>query len=101
MKTIEYNIQGETFADLICEQQAREWLSHPGDDTIVVGTDTFITAVRVLICDGFIPHTEVQFIYDGQPIQPDADGRLPVWPAGFCDTELLLCSRLLSGRSTG
>lgn len=97
MKTIEYSGDGIVLADMKCEQYAKDFLTDPSgkDEQIKVATEAFITAVRVHICEGVIPHTEVEFIYNGQTIRPDKDGRLPVWPKGFCDTDEMLLVRLL------
>lgn len=99
MKTIEYSRLGDSFPDHDCETEARIFLSAPNHDDVKqdinVSSELFILAARALIHEGVIPHTEVRFLFDGQYIEPDKDGRLPVWPQGFCDmSEKLLCRML-------
>jgi hypothetical protein len=96
MKTIEYADDGIGVAvsDFTCEQQAKDFLT--GDqEAMCVSTSNFITAVRALIAEGFIPHTSVCFCFLGNIIRPDADGRLSIWPNGFCDVEEKFLCRIL------
>lgn len=94
MKTIEYSPQGEAIADSAAEDRAREFLK--GDtDTINVSTDNFIYAVRALIHENFIAHTDVQFHFNDLFLHPDRNGRLTLWPSGFCDYNEKWLSRLL------
>jgi hypothetical protein len=95
MKTIEYSPTGKHFADQECEHEARKFLTSPTETLVVVSSELFILAVRCLIHEGVIPHTEVRFLFDGQYIQPNANGRLPDWSIGFCDKNEILLARLL------
>ena len=99
MKTIEFWAHGKVFADADCEDEARTFLADTVHMSIAVANDLFITAVRVLIHEGVIPHEEVRFLFRGQFLQPDRNGRLGVWPEGFCDTSEGLLSRLLRSHS--
>jgi hypothetical protein len=100
MKIIEYSGRGIALADQDCERLARAFLSNEDAHTIAVSNSLFITAVRVFICEGLVPHTEVQFLYRGETLIPNRDGRMEEWPRGFCDYETDLLMRLLRGRST-
>jgi hypothetical protein len=96
MKIIEYHRLGIAMADQDCEESARDFLLRSnGDDRIAISNSIFITAVRALICEGHIPHTEVQFIFDGQTLLPNKDGRMAHWPRGFCDYTDDLLMRIL------
>jgi hypothetical protein len=102
MKTITYyNVPtagSRAYADFECEAEARAFLL---DNSTHIGTTTelFITACRVLIKEGVIPYTEVQFRFGVESlvesIQCNKDGRLERYPAGFCDTAEQLLYRLL------
>jgi len=48
-----------------------------------------------MIHEKLFPNTEVVFSYGGEIIPPDKNGRLPSWPAGFCDVSERLLDRLL------
>jgi hypothetical protein len=97
MRTIEYCANGLKIADAECEKLAREFLNpsspHYGD--ISVSNSTFILAVRALIKEGVFPHTDARFLYDGQYLHPNKDGRMEDWPNGFCDIDEKLYFRLL------
>jgi hypothetical protein len=97
MKTIEFFSQGEAIADAAAEDRARDFLK--GDqDAISVSTQNFILATRALISEGFVSNSEVQFRFEGRLLLPDRDGRLPLWPNGFCDhSERWLCRILAAG----
>jgi hypothetical protein len=98
MKTIAYfNIGGEVFSDYQCEQAARQFLIG-NEDYIAVRCELFITAARTLIAEKVVPHTEVQFVFNGHTLSPDCNGRLKEYPAGFCDTNEKLLCRLLHPR---
>ena len=56
---------------------------------IVVGNELIIMYFRVAITERKLQHYQIIFTYgrgdDEISINPDKDGRLPVWPQGFCD----------------
>lgn len=95
MKTIEYGPDEEAIADAHCERRARDFLLLEGQQHICVGSENFIAAARALIAEGIVPHTEVEFVFAGQVLQPDRGGRLQHWPRGFCDTMDGFCMRIL------
>lgn len=101
MKTIEYTPDGLPFADAHVESLAREFLLSPvNPQRVEVSTDNFVHAVRALVCEGLISHTEVEFVYEGKVIRCDGDGRIQDWPRGFCDvTEGFLCRILTTRRA--
>lgn len=105
MKTIEYAPDGLAFGDASVEREAKAFLTlvcvFPEDHTIKVSTENFILAVRVLIYEGFIPHDQVEFLFDGVRLQPDKNGRLQHWPNGFCNTNKNLLMRLLAPKEGG
>lgn len=85
MRTIEYAIDGEPISDASAMQRARAFFNS-GDLHIKISSEVFILAVRVLIFEGVVSHKTVQFLFNGAPISPDRNGRLPSYPRGFCDT---------------
>lgn len=98
MKTIEYAPEEMAIADAHCEKYARTFLALTGQEHLCVSCENFIHAVRALIAEGVVPHTEVEFIFNGEVLRPNADGSLNRWPAGFCDTADGFMSRLLAER---
>lgn len=96
MKTITYSsTNGTMYPDAHVELYARRFLTS-GDAYVHVANESFITAVRVLIHEGVIAHTEVEFLFEGQKIRPDANGRIAHWPLGFCHVVEGFLIRLLS-----
>lgn len=52
---------------------------------ITVGLSVMIDATRVLIMKGKLNYKEVFYQFRGLNLRVDKNGRLPVWPEGFCD----------------
>lgn len=97
MKSIRFQTEGWACADAKAEEEARKFLT--GSNTyIIVSTANFIEASRALICEGLIPNTEVEFLFEDQKITADTDGRIQTWPKGFCDHAEGWIMRLLHGR---
>jgi hypothetical protein len=99
VRTVEYCREGEAISDFDCEDRARTFLkdSSAGVSRMNVSTANFITVCRVLIKEGFADHRDVRFLFEGQYIGMNKDGRSNTWPNGFCDSELIMLSRLLRG----
>jgi len=101
MKTIEYNpSSGQMFTDSSVEFAVLRFMALPGDSYIAVANATFITAARTLIHEGVVDHASVRFVYKDEVILPNSEGRLPTWPAGFCDLEERLLERLITVKET-
>ena len=94
MKTIEYHPDGEKYSDHECESAARKMLCST-ESLTMTSNEHFITAVRVFVKEGLIPHTEVRFLFNRQEILIDRNGRLEAWPHGFCDLMQKMLFRLL------
>ena len=82
IKTIEYGDHGEAIPDHNAEQRANGFL-RSNSTYICVSNENFIYAVRVLIKERVINHKQITFLFRGQLLQPNADGRLEEWPEGF------------------
>ena len=93
IKTIEYAIDGEAISDFQAENLAYNFLKSK-DNYIKVSSSIFILAIRVLIKEEIIDYTNVEFLFKGQKLKVNMDGR-GYWPDGFCDLEDDLISRLL------
>ena len=52
---------------------------------ITVGSSVMIDATRILIMKGKLDYKEVIYRFKGLDLKVDKNGRLPVWPEGFCD----------------
>jgi len=96
MKVIEFHPDGDAVADARAERCALDFLLSDVSQNIRVSTDNFITAVRVLVCEGKFPHDQVEFRYEDHRMIPDRHGRLSNWPNGFCDYNDGWLDRLLS-----
>jgi hypothetical protein len=55
------------------------------DMHITVGSSVMIDATRVLIRKGKLDYKETIYQFKGLELGVDKNGRLPVWPGGFCD----------------
>lgn len=95
MITIEYCQHAQAIADHKCEDRARD-LIRSADALVQVSSENFIKAVRALIHEGVVSHKNVRFLFEGEFLFTNADGRLPVWPVGFCDTSIRFLERILS-----
>jgi hypothetical protein len=100
MKTITYDKDGIEFPDHKVEEAARDFLLST-DTQIEVSNELYITAVRTLIHEEVIVHTEVRFRFVDQEgrehlLYPNAGGRMSEWPVGFCDAAERLLLRLLA-----
>jgi len=65
-------------------------------DFIAVSSELIISRFRLAIKEGDIKSDDIVFIteYDIEII-PNSNGSLPVWPAGFCDTNDNLLDKLI------
>lgn len=54
------------------------------DMNITVGSGVMIDATRVLIMKGKLNYKEMVYRFRGLDLGVDKNGRLPVWPEGFC-----------------
>ena len=95
MKIISFSRMGVAFSDFEVEEIALRFYNASNWDSIVVSTATFVTAIRVLIKEGKIPHDAIVFEFNGQLLHPNKSGRLNDWPTGFCHHEEDLLMRLL------
>lgn len=97
MKTIEYSEDGIAFADAQAESKVREFLSSEAD-YISVSTENFILATRCMVYEKHFPYDQVVFLFKGQTLHLDKDGRLPVYPSAFCKHTEDFLFRLLARR---
>lgn len=56
-----------------------------GED-VAVGSDCLITALRLLIIEGYVEAKNVTIHYEDKVFQFDEKAQLAVWHDGFCDT---------------
>ena len=56
-----------------------------GED-VAVGSDCLITALRLLIIEGYVQAKDVTIHFDEKVFQFDEKAQLDVWHEGFCDT---------------
>lgn len=60
-----------------------------------VGSELMIHAIRLAIKQGKLDHNDVVFVFEGEEIKSDKDGRMFHWPLGFCDHYESFLSKLL------
>ena len=85
------------------EAKVREWLTsakliaeNEGIDVVMkVGYALPIMALRALIKDGVITRDDCGIQFNGKDIPVNKDGRIELWPNGFCDFEDGFLDRLL------
>jgi hypothetical protein len=68
------------------------------DRSIIIGNQLVIDAFRLAIKQDRIKNTDVVFKYNNELMYPDNDGKLPLWPEGFCDTHSIILAGLCSRR---
>jgi len=52
-----------------------------------VGVGSIVQEFRLRVARGEIPHTDLQFVFEGQTITINEYARLSDWPKGFADFE--------------
>ncbi|AND75076.1 hypothetical protein pf16_153 [Pseudomonas phage pf16] len=95
MLTVVYDpINGTAVTDGNAEAFAANVLKS-GLEQVTVGNTIMIDMFRVLVVRGTIKHTDLKFKYGDVVLSVHENGRLPVWPQGFCDTPEGLLLELL------
>lgn len=77
------------------DKLVRIYESQTEDYTVVVGNEVMINAIRVAVLYERINHKDIVFSFEGEELAVDKDGRLPVWPNGFADTNVDLLQSLV------
>lgn len=99
MLIVEYSSDGIAVPDFHCEERALGLFnSHQDQDIVSVSTDNIITAFKMLVAEGSIPHKEIAFKYMTDHLTISHDGQLSKYPTGFCDFEEKHLYRLLKAR---
>jgi len=62
---------------------------------VSVGSEVLINGFRLAVCRAELDPDEIVFIFKGEELVVNAEGRLPVWPRGFCDLTTHQLSELL------
>lgn len=100
MLIIKYTNEGIVVSDAKAEEWAKEiiktYLSFTDEDmTIPVGTAVMISAIRLSVLEGLIPHTEIEFKFNGELLGLNKYANIEKWPKGFCDVETSFIGRIL------
>lgn len=104
MLNVVYSCTGKAYADITVEHVARETyntyknLYANADMTVYVSTENIITAFKMLVAEGHIPHTEIKFKFMDEVITVDEFGALSHYPIGFCDIETDNLFRIFKAR---
>lgn len=104
MLIVAYSDTGKPYADTTVEQMARKTydtyknLSANAMMTIYVSTENIITAFKMLVAEGYIPHTEIEFRFNDELITIDNLGALSHYPKGFCSIEAENLYRIFKAR---
>jgi hypothetical protein len=108
MLTIEYKEGGIAVADKHAEQSARRvWKSYEDSkaamrvdiDHLVYSTINIVTAFRMLVAEGLIPHNDIEFKYKDELLKLDKLGQfIGGYPIGFWDTERDFLKRMHEAR---
>ena len=87
MLIIEYDpINGTVIPDGLIKDWADNLVKTSTNMNITVGSSLMIDTTRALIAKKKINHKEIIYRFKKQDLKPDKNGRLSVWPKGFCDT---------------
>lgn len=89
MLTIKYD---PTSGKVISDGLIKDWADKVVEDykeainmNITVGSGVMVDAIRVLIMKGKLNYKEIVFRFRGLDLGVDKNGRLSIWPKGFCD----------------
>lgn len=103
MIIVEYADWATPHADLKVEETALDiWESFSDVEDFEYPTSTanLITAFRMLIAEGSIPHNDIVFKFGDSMIQVLKDGSLSDFPRGFADEELNMMCRIIDTKIT-
>lgn len=93
--TVHYDpCKGEAFPDGLCETYIETIISLNEDKEMTVSSELFITALRVSVRENLISHEDVDILYKGERMGPDADGHFLKLAPDFCDTNGKLLLKL-------
>ena len=79
---------GQPIADGLVENYVTNLISHKNTITCPIHTTSsalVIHTLRACIAEGKVSCDDVIFIFNGDELLPDKDGRLAKWPDGFAD----------------
>lgn len=100
MITIEYSKNGKPTSDFNTESLVldviKEYLVSGKDKYINVSNELIIEFFRISILEGKIDNELIRFLYNGEYIHPNEDGKIDHWPKGFCNHSLSALERLLA-----
>lgn len=83
---VEYDAyNGTAYRDGEVDTLIEDIKSAKTDQHIIVASEIVITGIRAAIAKKVLESSSIIFVYKGQEIIPNDDGRLPVWPYGFCN----------------
>jgi len=97
MLKVTYSTNGIPNAD----NQSEELAIHlyENETEYSTSTDSLITAIRLAVTLGKIPHDEVVIIFKDEELTIDEVGNLKQFPKGFCDSERWMLHRMIKARS--
>jgi hypothetical protein len=100
MITVDYKSDGGfSFPDGKCESWVNKQIKNDslgtGDTYVSVGTSLLIDCFRVAIFEGRLHPKNIQFIFKGDVLFHDNEGRIADWPNGFADVGDHILERLL------
>ena len=105
MLIIEYAKHGIPNGDLLSEEIAREIYKrysesgYTDDYTYQTSTDGLVTAFRMLVAEGDIPHDKIVFKFNGEIIKVINElGEIERWNNGFADAEMGMLRRIVQVR---
>lgn len=96
MIRITYSKDGKSNPDAKSEKLAL--MLHEYKNNYTTSTNSLITAFRMLIAEGKIPHDEIVFVYEEEELTSNEYGTLNKFPEGFCDVELNLLFRIMNAQ---
>jgi hypothetical protein len=95
IKIIYDPVHGKPIPDGLLQSEVESIISGTTGE-FTVSSELFIDAIRVCIVNGQISNQDIVFVYKGEEMKPDENGRLRNWPPGFCDTHQKLLRGLIT-----
>ncbi len=78
----------------VCEHIAH-FNKHGRGKHLAYGSQEPFMMWRVAIREGLIPSEDVEFMFDGEVVPHNSDGKINHWPTGLCNLTMKILERLL------
>lgn len=83
-KVVLYSPRGRPVGDDAAVPLAEYFLTIAEEPVFHTSSEVFVNAIRLAVHRGRYPHDRVVFVHRDKVLRLDKNGRIEVWPFGFC-----------------